>query len=57
MEKLQVIAKELRNFAENAHGNPAKVFVRKKTLLQWAEALEEVYHTERGLENERSHNR
>jgi hypothetical protein len=57
MERLQVIAKELRDFAKNAHGVPAKVWVRKKTLLQWAEALEEIYHIERELENERSRNR
>ena len=46
--RLRLIIKELHDFAKNAHGNPAKVYIRKKTLVEWAEALEEI-------SNERAH--
>jgi hypothetical protein len=40
LDRLKMIADELRGFAANASGNPATVRITAKTLLEYAEALE-----------------
>jgi hypothetical protein len=39
-DTLRTIAKELREFAGNAHGNPATVQITARTLIDYADALE-----------------
>ena len=46
-EILAMIAKELREFANAAHGNPPTVLMTRKTLLEYAEAIEKASRGQR----------
>jgi hypothetical protein len=43
MERIKAVMKEMDILAKNAHGRPAKVWVRKTSLLEWIKILEETY--------------
>lgn len=39
-DTFRLIINELRDYAKNAHGDPAAVHITKQTLSDWADALE-----------------